>query len=433
MTDNEKLLSFGGPSPLQKYGANDFFLEKLALSLSGTNQDSGAVAAKERSGLIPTWLYRLPINGLLPGVNGLGARDGMTAAEVTLSGAAITIDAVGIPSTVPPSMTVNTSTAYVDNITIELTIRLDTIGAGASIGLNMVGASAGFARNSRATFDLQTSQMLLWVNGYEFDEQQGGAPTLAQGDIVTLRLNYSGGNWLYHLVRGGEVYLVRGDNTTLFDNPSTGQGMCYPGFILDGVVATILDFGYYTFDQPGAKLLLLGDSLAKGWFTNYPNSIAGKLNAQTNHRVQVQASPGSRLVDFAAGIRETWAMRPKNCLVWVGHNDLFAGRTLAAIRQDYEAFVSLLQLNQITPIGVKLAPSGWVGNQRIKDWNVIVEQVFEQKPILDLFNSDLTIGDGGRNPVYYADANNGYVHYNAAGNQLIADKIKTGLSTWSIS
>jgi len=128
--------------------------------------------------------------------------------------------------------------------------------------------------------------------------------------------------------------------------------------------------------------------------------------------------------------RILYPYKPKQVVIYVGDNDLSAGKSSSKVYNDLKDFFedirSQLPKTKITFLAIKPSPSRWHLIDSIKKTNAQVESylnTMKNASYVDIFEPML-MEDGRPNPVYYlADS----LHMTPAGYDLWAKKLKPHL------
>src|SRR6476659_1406176 len=171
---------------------------------------------------------------------------------------------------------------------------------------------------------------------------------------------------------------------------------------------------------PKGALLFIGSSTIVRWKTlaqDYPE-----------HKVINRGFGGSQIADsvnFAERIIIPYA--PRAVFLRAGGNDLNAGKSVSQVFDDYKAFVAKIQakLPQTDIFFIGLSPSiaRWKQADKEKELNSHVQGYIAGKPHLRYIETyDMVLGADGkpREDLFVDDK----LHFNEAGNKLLAEKVR---------
>jgi hypothetical protein len=171
---------------------------------------------------------------------------------------------------------------------------------------------------------------------------------------------------------------------------------------------------------PRHAILFIGSSTIRLWHT-LTKDFPGQKTIN-------RGFGGSHIADathFADRIVFPYA--PRAVFLRAGGNDLNAGKPVAEVFADYQAFVaavhSRLPNTQIFFIGLCPSPSRWEQHDKERELNHLVALESEHSPNLKYIETyDMVLGSDGRPrpELFVADR----LHFNPAGYQLLAGKVR---------
>ncbi len=171
---------------------------------------------------------------------------------------------------------------------------------------------------------------------------------------------------------------------------------------------------------PKHALLFIGSSTIRKWTT-----LAGDFPDQ---RVINRGFGGSEIVDsthFADRIVFPYA--PRMIFFRAGGNDLWAGKSPEEVFADFKAFVARVRTKlpetEIVFISWSPTPARWTQRDEEKALNAMVEEYARRTPHLQYLETYAMVlgADGKPRPeLFLADQ----LHYNVAGYQLLAERVR---------
>jgi lysophospholipase L1-like esterase len=178
--------------------------------------------------------------------------------------------------------------------------------------------------------------------------------------------------------------------------------------------------GDRTNPPPQHALLFVGSSTIVKW-TSLAHDFPG-------HKIINRGFGGSEIADsthFAERI--IFPYHPNKIFLRAGGNDLFAGKSVDQVFQDYQNFVKTIHQKlpetRILFIGLSPSISRWAQASKEKELNELVKEFSTKFPYLTYIETyDMVLGSDGkpRAELFLPDK----LHFNEAGYRLLAEKIK---------
>jgi len=178
--------------------------------------------------------------------------------------------------------------------------------------------------------------------------------------------------------------------------------------------------GDRTNPPPKGALLFIGSSTIRLWKTlaqDFPG-----------HHVMNRGFGGSEIVDsthFAE--RVIFPYQPRMVFLRAGGNDLWAGKTIEQVFEDYKEFVTKVQakLPEAEIVFISLSPSiaRWKQADKEKALNKLIEDYAKKTPRLKYIETyDLPLGADGqpRAELFVSDK----LHFNAEGYKVLAERVR---------
>src|SRR5262245_44804169 len=175
--------------------------------------------------------------------------------------------------------------------------------------------------------------------------------------------------------------------------------------------------------SPKGALLFIGSSTIRRWTTlaqDFPE-----------HMTINRGFGGSQIEDAAhCADRVVIPYAPRAVFLRAGGNDLNAGKSVDQVFADYKNFVAKVhaKLPETDIVYISLSPSiaRWKQADKEKALNKLVKDFIEGKPHLKYVETyDMVLGSDGqpRAELFVDDK----LHFNAAGNKLLADRVRPHL------
>jgi lysophospholipase L1-like esterase len=172
---------------------------------------------------------------------------------------------------------------------------------------------------------------------------------------------------------------------------------------------------------PNSKFAFIGDSLTQGRFaTAYADAFPQLIRGDYPGNVIVCGAPSATTADWLNGTRSVIRMKPKYAFVALGTNDIGAARPDAAIKADFTTINTRLTSAGIIPVYITLPPVNNANTPTLNTW--LKSQGWRYIDIypalegtVNQLNAAYNSGDG--------------VHWNTAGNLVVANLVRTYITT----
>ncbi|MDQ3440650.1 MAG: GDSL-type esterase/lipase family protein [Planctomycetota bacterium] len=183
--------------------------------------------------------------------------------------------------------------------------------------------------------------------------------------------------------------------------------------------------------NPPAKggIVFTGSSTIRGWKTlarDFPD-----------HHVINRGFGGSQIADsthFAERIIFPYA--PRMVVLRAGGNDIHAGKSVAQVFADYQAFIAKVRQGlpdaEMVYISMSPAPARWVERDANKQLNALIEAFSKTMPGLkyvETYDTTLTPQGTAREELFVKDR----LHFNEAGYNRLAERVRPALGSVTVT
>lgn len=404
------------------------WMELLKRSLTEIKLYSGADSIV-RDSKSATLIYSLPKGGLTDGFDPVTKAGAVSTATISKTGNYDTV-VVGA-GTQTSYFYVRKQFASTRNV-VRLKVKVNSVGAAPVIGFNNIWPGAGYNQFNNTSYyayvNLLTGVVTDAGSGDTVTTYNGFDGAVAAGDIVEIELiTYYADFRLFRVTKvnslTGEFSLKK--NQKVVDAiDSKLQNHIYNGVVLADGSYTILDFSVTSLEPTNAKLMLVGDSMSVSVRQTYKNTIVGFLKSKSPESFAVVGGTSMEQRGLNAVLDEILKLRPEYVAVFNWINPIYQGDVNAA-DSNYATWNAAIQkfAQAIKTAGIKpiwMYPEKWA----LLDPDGVNAAVYETY-LNTNFPNDLKI------KLYASEV--GYdstgFHYDAATNELIADRLLTLLAS----